>query len=75
MVVEQSMSSTAGTPEPERLLLDQIAARELGPHLVAIAGRQTVCGLVVSDRPNISRDEYDDLKAILATQPWLGAGF
>ena len=28
--------------------------------------RQTVCGLVVNDRPNISRnDEYDNLKAIL----------
>jgi hypothetical protein len=27
----------AGTPEPERLLLDQIAAGELDPHLTAIA--------------------------------------
>jgi RNA-directed DNA polymerase len=29
------------------------------------AGRQTVCGLVVNEHPNIARDEYDTLKAIL----------
>lgn len=29
------------------------------------AGRQRVCGIVVNERPNVPRDEYDRLKAIL----------
>ena len=29
------------------------------------AARQTVCGVVVNDRPNLARLEYDRLKAIL----------
>ena len=29
------------------------------------AGRQRVCGIVVNDHPNVARDEYDRLKAIL----------
>jgi len=29
------------------------------------AGRQQVCGIVVNDRPNVTRAEYDALKAIL----------
>ena len=29
------------------------------------AGRQRVCGIVVNERPNVARDEYDTLKAIL----------
>lgn len=33
--------------------------------LTTRAGRQTVCGLVVNDHPNIARHEYDALKAIL----------
>ena len=33
--------------------------------LATRAGRQTVCGLVVNDRPNVARDEYDRLRAIL----------
>ncbi|HLW95395.1 MAG TPA: hypothetical protein VKS25_08470, partial [Solirubrobacteraceae bacterium] len=33
--------------------------------LATRAGRQTVCGLVVNDGPNVSREEYDTLKAIL----------
>lgn len=32
---------------------------------VVRAGRQTVCGLVVNERPNVTRDEYDTLRAIL----------
>jgi RNA-directed DNA polymerase len=33
--------------------------------LATRAGRQTVCGLVVNERPNVARVEYDTLKAIL----------
>jgi RNA-directed DNA polymerase len=33
--------------------------------LTTRAGRQTVCGLVVNEGPNVSRGEYDTLKAIL----------
>ena len=33
--------------------------------LATRAGRQRVCGIVVNDRLNVERDEYDDLKAIL----------
>ncbi|HEY5196414.1 MAG TPA: reverse transcriptase family protein [Solirubrobacteraceae bacterium] len=33
--------------------------------LTTRAGRQTVCGLVVNDRPNVNRREYETLKAIL----------
>ncbi len=33
----RASSPPPGTPEPERLLLDQIAAGELDPHLTAIA--------------------------------------
>jgi len=29
------------------------------------AGRQRVCGIVVNERPNVARGEYDELKAIL----------
>jgi ribosome-interacting GTPase 1 len=29
------------------------------------AGRQRVCGIVVNERPNVTRREYDQLKAIL----------
>jgi hypothetical protein len=29
------------------------------------AGRQRVCGIVVNAHPNVARDEYDPLKAIL----------
>jgi RNA-directed DNA polymerase len=29
------------------------------------AGRQRVCGIVVNERPNLARDEYDRLKAVL----------
>ncbi len=29
------------------------------------AGRQRVCGIVVNERPNVAREEYDALKAIL----------
>jgi RNA-directed DNA polymerase len=33
--------------------------------LATRAGRQTVCGVVVNDRTNVTRAEYDTLKAIL----------
>jgi len=33
--------------------------------LMTRAGRQRVCGIVVNDHPNVARDEYDRLKAIL----------
>ena len=33
--------------------------------LVTRAGRQVVCGIVVNERPNVTRREYDELKAIL----------
>ena len=33
--------------------------------LMTRAGRQRVCGVVVNDHPNVARDAYDELKAIL----------
>ncbi|MDP1846463.1 MAG: reverse transcriptase family protein [Solirubrobacteraceae bacterium] len=33
--------------------------------LMTRAGRQRVCGIVVNERPNVPRDEYDRLRAIL----------
>jgi len=33
--------------------------------LMTRAGRQRVCGIVVNERPNVARPEYDRLKAIL----------
>jgi len=33
--------------------------------LMTSAGRQSVCGIVVNERPNVAREEYDVLKAIL----------
>ncbi|MDQ6751805.1 MAG: reverse transcriptase family protein [Actinomycetota bacterium] len=33
--------------------------------LTTRAGRQRVCGIVVNERPNVARAEYDELKAIL----------
>jgi hypothetical protein len=33
--------------------------------LATRAGRQRVCGIVVNDRPNLARHEYDRLKAVL----------
>jgi RNA-directed DNA polymerase len=29
------------------------------------AGRQQICGIVVNEHPNVTRDSYDELKAIL----------
>lgn len=29
------------------------------------AGRQRVCGVIVNEHPNIAREEYDTLKAII----------
>lgn len=40
----------------------------LNPRKTAVAtraGRQRVCGIVVNERPNVTRREYDELKAIL----------
>src|SRR5207247_8011702 len=34
-------------------------------HLTTQAGRQLVTGIVVNDRPNVTRREYDRLKAVL----------
>jgi hypothetical protein len=33
--------------------------------LMTRAGRQRVCGIVVNEHPNVAREEYDELKAIL----------
>ena len=33
--------------------------------VMTCAGRQRVCGIVVNERPNVAREEYDALKAIL----------
>ena len=41
------------------------AVNERKSALMTRAGRQRVCGIVVNDRPNVPRDEYDRLKAIL----------
>lgn len=41
------------------------AVNERKSALMTRAGRQRVCGIVVNDHPNVSRDEYDRLKAIL----------
>jgi len=42
--------------------------------LATRAGRQRVCGIVVNDRLNVERDEYDDLKAILHNAARRGPG-
>jgi RNA-directed DNA polymerase len=41
------------------------AVNERKTTLATRAGRQTVCGVVVNDRTNVMRAEYDTLKAIL----------
>lgn len=41
------------------------AVNEAKSTFVTGAGRQLVCGVVVNRRPNLARDEYDRLKAIL----------
>jgi hypothetical protein len=41
------------------------AVNEAKSTLVTQAGRQRVCGVVVNRHPNVGRDEYDLLKAIL----------
>ena len=54
-----------------RALVTKIAAEEgftVNDHKSALmtrAGRQRVCGIVVNDHPNVPRDEYDRLRAIL----------
>ena len=41
------------------------AVNERKSALMTRAGRQRVCGIVVNDHPNVPRDEYDRLRAIL----------
>ena len=41
------------------------AVNERKGALTTRAGRQRICGIVVNERPNIARTEYDQLKAIL----------
>ena len=41
------------------------AVNERKSALMTRAGRQRLCGLVVNEHPNVARDEYDRLKAIL----------
>lgn len=33
--------------------------------LASAAGRQQVCGIVVNQRPNVPRANYDELRAVL----------
>ena len=42
--------------------------------LMTSAGRQSTCGVVVNRRPNVPRDEYDRLKAILHNAALDGPG-
>jgi len=46
--------------EDEGFVINRRKTRNLGA-----AQRQSVCGIVVNDRPNLPRDEFDRLKAIL----------
>jgi len=54
-----------------RAWIAQIAREEgftANDHKTAVmtrAGRQRVCGIVVNDGPNVAREQYDELKAIL----------
>jgi RNA-directed DNA polymerase len=57
--------------EPVRRLVARIAheegfrVNEPKSQLMSRAGRQRLCGIVVNERPNVTRREYDLLKAIL----------
>jgi RNA-directed DNA polymerase len=54
-----------------RALLPRIAreegfrVHERKSQLMSSGGRQRLCGIVVNERPNVTRAEYDRLKAIL----------
>ena len=50
----------AAIAEDEGFVINRRKTRNLGA-----ARRQSVCGIVVNDRPNLPRDEFDRLKAIL----------
>ncbi|KQY86203.1 reverse transcriptase family protein [Pelomonas sp. Root1444] len=50
----------AAIAEDEGFVVNPRKTRSLG-----IAQRQSVCGIVVNDRPNLPRDEFDRLKAVL----------
>jgi RNA-directed DNA polymerase len=45
--------------------VEGFAANERKSMLATRAGRQKVCGIVVNERPNLQRDEYDTLRAIV----------
>jgi RNA-directed DNA polymerase len=60
-------SAIAGIAREEGFAVNHRKSR-----LVTRAGRQQVCGIVVNERPNVSRAEYDALKATLYNAARLG---
>jgi hypothetical protein len=50
----------AAIAEDEGFSVNRCKTRSLGA-----AQRQSVCGIVVNDKPNLARDEFDRLKAVL----------
>lgn len=58
--VRQIAAWVAAIAEDEGFALNPRKTRQLGA-----AQRQSVCGIVVNGRPNLSRDEFDRLKATL----------
>jgi RNA-directed DNA polymerase len=58
--MRQMAAWVAAIAEDEGFALNPGKTRSLG-----VAQRQSVCGIVVNDRPNLPRDEFDRLKAIL----------
>ena len=58
--VRQIAAWVAAIAEDEGFAINPRKTRALGA-----AQRQSVCGIVVNERPNLSRNEFDRLKAIL----------
>jgi RNA-directed DNA polymerase len=61
-------TTVAGIAREEGFVVNQRKSR-----LTTDAGRQLVCGIVVNAHPNVPRDEYDRLRAILHNAGRLGA--
>ena len=58
--VRQIVAWVAAITEDEGFAINRRKTRSLGT-----AQRQSVCGIVVNDRPNLPRDEFERLKAVL----------
>jgi hypothetical protein len=58
--VRQIAAWVAAIAEDEGFVINPRKTRSLG-----VAQRQSVCGIVVNEKPNLARDEFDRLKATL----------